>query len=85
MTTGEATKYLLCEEENQRVFEESIIPHIFGKTITPSQAHQTWQPVTIIFGGQPGAGKSASVEAAQREILDKESLRSSRLPATKAP
>jgi len=55
-------QYRLSELENQAVFEQEIKPWIFAHA-KPAQ-----QPVAIIFGGQPGAGKSALVEAAMSEL-----------------
>lgn len=61
----DAGKYLLSEEEHQRVFEEKIIPYVFDNVSPPPRGQQ---PVAVIFGGQPGAGKSASVKTAQHEF-----------------
>ncbi|MCW8208086.1 zeta toxin of the postsegregational killing system [Verminephrobacter aporrectodeae subsp. tuberculatae] len=55
-------KYWLSEERNQEIFENDIKPNIFALA-KPSN-----QPVAVIFGGQPGAGKSVTVKAAMREL-----------------
>ena len=57
-------KYRLSEAENQRIFDEEIKPKLFADK--KLQAH----PVAVIFGGQPGAGKSMSVNAAVSELAE---------------
>jgi len=55
-------QYRLNEAEHQATFEQDIKPDLFAGA-KPSN-----QPVAVIFGGQPGAGKSAAVDAAMREL-----------------
>lgn len=52
----------LTEAEHQRIFEQDIVPDVF------SGAKSTDRPVAVIFGGQPGAGKSVAVDDAMREL-----------------
>ena len=58
-------KYRLSEEEHQNIFETKIIPKLF------LYKESTDKPVAVIFGGQPGAGKSAAVEDAIHELYDR--------------
>jgi predicted ABC-type ATPase len=55
-------RHRLTEAEHQRIFERDIVPAVF------SGAKSTDRPVAVIFGGQPGAGKSAAVDATVREL-----------------
>ena len=55
-------QYRLTEAEHQTTFDNDIKPDLFAG------AKPTSQPVAVIFGGQPGAGKSAAVDAAMREL-----------------
>jgi hypothetical protein len=55
-------QYRLSESEHQAIFERDIKPALFAG------ARLSSQPVAVIFGGQPGAGKSAAVEAAMNEF-----------------
>jgi predicted ABC-type ATPase len=58
-------KHRLSEEDHQSILENKIIPRLFsGKKSTDN-------PVAVIFGGQPGAGKSAAVEDAIHELYDR--------------
>jgi len=52
----------LDEKEHQSIFEKDIKPDIFANTKPSSQ------PIAIIFGGQPGAGKSAAIDIAISEL-----------------
>jgi predicted ABC-type ATPase len=58
----DAEKYKLTEAEHQAIFDRRIKPDLFAGA-KPSE-----QPVAIIFGGQPGAGKSAAVDDAVRSL-----------------
>lgn len=60
--TVEAQKYQLTEAQHQAIFERRIKPHLFA------EAKAVERPVAVIFGGQPGAGKSASVDMALEEL-----------------
>ncbi|RRD64235.1 zeta toxin of the postsegregational killing system [Comamonadaceae bacterium OH2310_COT-174] len=55
-------QYRLSEAEHQAIFERRIKPDLFAGAKSSSQ------PVAVIFGGQPGAGKSAAVDAAMGEL-----------------
>ena len=55
-------QYRLTETEHQRIFENRIKPVIF-EDVTPIH-----NPVAVIFGGQPGSGKSASLDVAIIEL-----------------
>jgi len=55
-------RYRLSEKEHQTIFEKEIKPRIFAS------AQSVSQPSAIIFGGQPGAGKSAAIDAAMQEL-----------------
>jgi hypothetical protein len=56
-------QYRLNESEHQAIFEQDIKPILFVG------AKRASQPVAVIFGGQPGAGKNAAVEAAMNELV----------------
>lgn len=58
-------RHRLTEAEHQSIFEQQIVPALF------SRAESVDQPVAVIFGGQPGAGKSATVDAAVGELADR--------------
>lgn len=60
--TVDADKYRLSEADHQAIFDQDIKPDLFAGA-KPSN-----QPVAVIFGGQPGAGKSAAVDAAMRDL-----------------
>lgn len=55
-------RYRLSEADHQAIFEQDIKPDLFAG------AKPSHQPVAVIFGGQPGAGKSAAVDSAMREL-----------------
>lgn len=55
-------KYTLSDKLNQDIFENEILPDVFSKINTVKE------PVAIIFGGQPGAGKSMGLAAAVSEL-----------------
>jgi len=55
-------QYRLSESEHQAIFERRIQPNIFAN------AQPSVLPVAVIFGGQPGAGKSAAVDVAIEEL-----------------
>jgi len=58
----DADRYRLTEAEHQAIFEKRIRPKLFADAKTQDR------PVGVVFGGQPGAGKSAAVDAAVREL-----------------
>lgn len=55
-------QYRLSEAQHQAIFERDIKPLLFAGA-QPSE-----RPVAVIFGGQPGAGKSAAVAAAKEDL-----------------
>lgn len=58
-------RHRLTEAEHQSIFEQRIVPALFAR------AEPVDKPVAVIFGGQPGAGKSATVDAAVGELADR--------------
>jgi predicted ABC-type ATPase/soluble cytochrome b562 len=60
--TLDPDRYRLTEAQHQAIFDKRIKPQLF-KGVEPSD-----KPVAVIFGGQPGAGKSAAVDAAVQEL-----------------
>ena len=60
--TPDPDHYRLSETEHQRIFVNRIQPDLFGKVFFAKN------PVAVILGGQPGAGKSASIFAAVNEL-----------------
>jgi predicted ABC-type ATPase len=55
-------QYRLSDAQHQAIFEQDITPDLFAG------AKKSNHPVAVIFGGQPGAGKSAAVDSAIREL-----------------
>lgn len=55
-------KFRLDASEHEAIFEQKIKPRLF------SGARPAPKPVAVIFGGQPGAGKSAVVGLASQEL-----------------
>jgi predicted kinase len=58
--------YLLSEAENERVFREEILPR-WLKRAGPN-LHPAEHPQMVIIGGQPGAGKSRTMDGVEREL-----------------
>jgi len=58
-------EHRLSEAEHQAIFERDIKPDLFAG-VKPSG-----QPLAVIFGGQPGAGKSAAVDEAMNELASR--------------
>jgi len=58
-------EHRLSEAEHQAIFERYIKPNLFAS------AKPSSQPVAVIFGGQPGAGKSAAVDEAMNELASR--------------
>lgn len=54
--------YRLTPDQHEAIYQNDIKPDLFADA-TPSD-----KPVAIIFGGQPGSGKSPAVDAAVREL-----------------
>ncbi|MDY0134402.1 MAG: zeta toxin family protein, partial [Atribacterota bacterium] len=65
MAAADPQKHQLSEAEHQRIFDERIKPEIFAGAKTLER------PTAVIFGGQPGAGKSTGVDAAKNELQSK--------------
>lgn len=63
MSELDPNKYRLSEEQHQAIFEKRIARDLFAGA---KQAEG--KPVAVIFGGQPGAGKSAALDEAVREL-----------------
>lgn len=57
-----ADQYRLPEADHRALFATRIGPRIFANANTVAA------PVAIIFGGQPGSGKSSAVDAALQEL-----------------
>jgi len=55
-------RHRLPPAQHREIFERFIRPHVFGGL--PAAA----TPAAIVFGGQPGAGKSTAMGAALREL-----------------
>jgi predicted ABC-type ATPase len=58
----DADSYRLSDAEHEAIFDRDIKPELFANAI-PSN-----RPIAVIFGGQPGAGKSAAVDAAMLDF-----------------
>ena len=56
-------QYKLSEEEHQAIYEKKITPRLFKDVKTVEN------PVAVMFGGQPGCGKSTLVNAAVKEFI----------------
>ena len=61
----DADRYRLTEAEHQTIFDKRIRPHLC------TDAKPQGRPVGVVFGGQPGAGKSAAVDAALGDLQDR--------------
>jgi predicted ABC-type ATPase len=55
--------FALSEAEHERIFRKEILP-----TCIPDGLTQSPQPTAVILGGQPGAGKTALLEAAEADL-----------------
>ncbi|MDM0029140.1 zeta toxin family protein [Variovorax saccharolyticus] len=62
MSVLHAEQFLLSEADHQAIFESEICPALL------LTANSVDRPVAVVFGGQPGAGKSAAVDAAIIEL-----------------
>lgn len=58
----EAARHQLSEKQNREIFEQEIAPSLFADA-KPQAA-----PMAIVFGGQPGSGKSVTVDQAGQEL-----------------
>lgn len=61
----DADQYRLPADEHARIFRTFIVPHVF------ESARPVDQPVAILFGGQPGAGKSRTIDHVLDEFADR--------------
>lgn len=61
----DADGYRLSKTQHQAIFDRRIKPQLFADAKTSER------PVAVIFGGQPGAGKSAAVDDAVRELASR--------------
>lgn len=61
----EADRYRLPSAELERLYRDLVVPVVFDG-VKSHQAHS--QPTVVVFGGQPGAGKSAAVDATVSEL-----------------
>ncbi len=57
--------YRLSDSENQRIFDARIKPRLFAGL------EPVARPVAIIFGGQPGSGKSAALDRAADDLAQR--------------
>ena len=58
-------QYRLSEADHQTIFERDIQPELFA------EAKSSDHPVAVIYGGQPGAGKSAAIDEAMNELRER--------------
>jgi hypothetical protein len=57
--------YRLSDSENQRIFDARLKPRLFAGVQSSAR------PVAIIFGGQPGSGKSAALDLAADDLAQR--------------
>ncbi len=55
----------LSDSENQRIFDTEIKPDLF------TSVEASVRPVAVIFGGQPGSGKSAALDRAADDLAQR--------------
>lgn len=55
-------RYLLPDEQSQRIFREEIAPEELAHGVTQDQ------PVVVFVAGQPGAGKTMTTDSVKREL-----------------
>lgn len=65
MAARDPEQYRLPEAEHQRIFDTQIRRRLF------EDASPADKPVAVIFGGQPGAGKSAALAFAGLELAER--------------
>lgn len=56
--------YTLDESEHERIFREDIVPKVLGRNHHPES---TLHPSLTLVGGQPGAGKSNTINAVRAQ------------------
>lgn len=56
----------LTEAQNEQIFRRDILPYLLATSgeLKPSEA-----PVMVIVGGQPGAGKSRSIDSVKLDLI----------------
>lgn len=59
-------RFRLSEAKHQQIFERFVVRHVFGGAAPSSR------PVAVVFGGQPGSGKSAAVQQAVAELRSRD-------------
>ena len=57
-------KFVLSESQHESIFQKEIKPYLF------KNANPVDSPIVVVFGGQPGAGKSMAVDLAQGELKE---------------
>ena len=62
MSSLDPLLYKLSEETHSQIFEKEIKPRVFNGVSSAQN------PTAIIFGGQPGAGKSALYTLALEQL-----------------
>jgi len=55
-------QHRLTEQEHRAIFDDKIKPALFA------DANPSERPVAFIFGGQPGSGKNAAIDAAKHDL-----------------
>ncbi|TAN58809.1 MAG: zeta toxin of the postsegregational killing system [Rhodospirillales bacterium] len=61
--TNTPDQFRLSDDEHEAIFRRYIVPLL-------SSAKPTETPVAVIFGGQPGSGKSAAVNVAASSLME---------------
>jgi hypothetical protein len=61
----DSAAFRLSDSENQRIFDARIKPRLFAG-VQPAL-----RPAAVIFGGQPGSGKSAALDLAADDLAQR--------------
>jgi len=59
-------EYKLSERENERIFQEDIKPYLIATAVGELQRQD--EPTMVMVGGQPGAGKSRSMDSVKTDL-----------------
>lgn len=59
-------EYRLSEEENERIFQRDVKPYLMS--IATPGLRSSDEPTMVIVGGQPGAGKSRSIDSVKLDL-----------------
>lgn len=59
-------EYKLSERENERIFQEDIKPYLLATSIGTLERQE--KPIMTMVGGQPGAGKSRSMDSVKDDL-----------------